>query len=126
MNNRVVTDDKRWPRSVYRDGDEPDARFSLANERTMLAWIRTALGLVAAGVVADAVQLPLPDLLRRIMAGLLVTLGGVTAVGGWLRWARVEQALRRRQPLPAPSLAAVVVGGLAVVTIMTMLAVGFR
>jgi putative membrane protein len=121
-----VTDDKRWPRSVYRTGDEPDARFSLANERTMLAWIRTALGLVAAGVVADAVQLPLPGPLRRVLAGLLVTLGAVAAVGGWLRWARVERALRMRLPLPAPSLAAVIVGGLAVVTVMTLLVIVVR
>jgi putative membrane protein len=126
MNDRAVTDDKRWPRSVYRAGDEPDVRFSLANERTMLAWIRTALGLVAAGVVADAVQLPLPDLLRRILAGLLVVLGAVAAMGGWLRWARVERALRERQPLPAPSLAAVIVGGLAVVTVVTLLVIVVR
>ncbi|MDQ7905703.1 DUF202 domain-containing protein [Phytohabitans sp. ZYX-F-186] len=38
----------RWPSWVYRSGSEPDPRFTLANERTFLAWIRTALGLVAA------------------------------------------------------------------------------
>lgn len=29
---------------------EPDYRFTLANERTFLAWQRTALGLLAAAV----------------------------------------------------------------------------
>ena len=40
----------RWPGYVYGEGEEPDYRFSLANERTFLAWIRTSLGLVAAAV----------------------------------------------------------------------------
>ena len=31
------------------DGEEPDYRFTLANERTFLAWVRTALGLLAGG-----------------------------------------------------------------------------
>ena len=30
-----------------------DYRFILANERTFLAWMRTALGLVAGGVALD-------------------------------------------------------------------------
>ena len=31
---------------------EPDYRFTLANERTFLAWQRTSLGLMAAAVAA--------------------------------------------------------------------------
>lgn len=42
--------DKRWPRSVFGVGDEPDARFTFANERTFLAWIRTSLALLAGAV----------------------------------------------------------------------------
>ena len=30
----------------------PEAQFQLANERTYLAWLRTALALVASGVAA--------------------------------------------------------------------------
>ena len=45
--------DDRWPRSVYHRGTEPDPRFSLANERTFLAWVRTA---VAAGVLVGAAR----------------------------------------------------------------------
>ncbi|WP_041583188.1 YidH family protein [Xylanimonas cellulosilytica] len=44
----------RFPASVYGQGSEPDARFSLANERTFLAWIRTSLALMAGGVAALA------------------------------------------------------------------------
>jgi hypothetical protein len=32
------------------DEQEPDYRFTFANERTFLAWIRTALALIAGGV----------------------------------------------------------------------------
>ena len=38
---------------ISRVGEAPDYRFSLANERTFLAWIRTALGFLAAGVGLD-------------------------------------------------------------------------
>jgi putative membrane protein len=103
---------KRWPRQVYGVGDEPDARFTLANERTMLAWVRTALALVAAGIVVDAINLPLDDGFRRWMSAGLVLLGGIAAAGGWVRWAKAERAMRTATPIPAPTLGAVVVGGL--------------
>ncbi len=38
---------------ISRLGEAPDYRFSLANERTFLAWVRTALGFLAAGVGLD-------------------------------------------------------------------------
>ena len=41
---------RRWPAWVYGVGDDPDPRFSLANERTFLAWIRTGLAFVTAGL----------------------------------------------------------------------------
>ena len=47
--------ERRWPRQVYAVGNEPDPRFTFANERTFLAWIRTALGFLAAGVAIAAV-----------------------------------------------------------------------
>jgi uncharacterized membrane protein YidH (DUF202 family) len=59
---------------VYGVGEEPDARFSFANERTMLAWVRTALGLLAAAVVLDAVPLSMAEPVRRGLAALLVVL----------------------------------------------------
>ena len=50
-----IRTDRRWPRQVYAVGSEPDPRFTFANERTFLAWIRTALGFLAAGVAIAAV-----------------------------------------------------------------------
>ena len=39
---------------VLRGGTEPDPRFTLANERTFLAWIRTSLAFLAGGIAIEA------------------------------------------------------------------------
>ena len=92
---------KRWPGFVYDEGEEPDYRFSFANERTFLAWIRTALALLAAGVAVDVVDLSLSDSAQHTLAVLLVVTGLVTALASWARWALSERAMRRREALPS-------------------------
>lgn len=87
----------RWPSWVYRSGHEPDPRFTLANERTFLAWIRTALGLVAAGVAVKALLDGTP---ARVGAVILVVLGALTPGYAFARWAASERALRHARPLP--------------------------
>lgn len=91
---------KRWPGWVYDEGEDPDYRFSFANERTFLAWLRTGLALIAAGVAIDVVDLSLSDAAERALAGALVALGMVAAMAAWFRWAQSERAMRRNQPLP--------------------------
>ena len=105
----------RRPRWVYDAGDEPDPRFSLANERTFLAWVRTALAMLAGGVALHALGLPETDWVRGVLAVLLIVLGGVVTLLAMVRWARVERAMRTGTQLPAFSLgylltAAVVLG----------------
>jgi putative membrane protein len=117
-----MSTDKRWPAWVYGSGEEPDYRFSFANERTFLAWIRTALALLAGGVALDAINLSIPGDLKKALAALLVALGLVCALVSWLRWARAEQAMRRHEPLPASTLsalltAAVVVAAVAILVV---------
>lgn len=80
--------------------EEPDPRFTLANERTYLAWIRTALALIAAGVALSALSPDLPDGVRQATAVALVTLGVLSAISAHSRWFRVQHALRRARPLP--------------------------
>jgi putative membrane protein len=92
---------RRWPGWVYGEGDEPDYRFSFANERTFLAWIRTALALVAAGVALDVLGLSVAHDVERVAAMTLVALGVVIAAVAWLRWALAERAMRRARPLPS-------------------------
>lgn len=97
-----MTASRRWPGWVYDAGEDPDYRFSFANERTFLAWLRTALALIAAGVAVNAVELPIADAARHVIGALLVVLGALSAVSAWVRWARSERAMRRRTPLPSP------------------------
>jgi putative membrane protein len=98
--------DGRFPRSVYGTGSEPDPRFSLANERTFLAWIRTSLALIAAGVALEGLDLALQPGLRLAASVVLVLLGLLTPVQAWRGWARDERAVRRGEPLAAPTLSA--------------------
>lgn len=97
------TPDTRRPRAVYGVGTEPDVRFSLANERTALAWVRTGLALVAGGValstVASVAGLPV---LIDVVAMIACAAGGLIALSALASWRRVERALRLDQPLPPP------------------------
>jgi len=91
-----------FPREVLDVGTTPDYRFSLANERTFLAWIRTGLALVGGGL---AVAQFLPPLavphLREIFAFGLILVGAACALRAVDHWVRCEIAMRRGQPLPA-------------------------
>jgi putative membrane protein len=89
-----------WPAWVYGSGDSPDPRFSLANERTFLAWIRTSVGLVAGGVVLETLTLDGPSGLQSTLAVSLVLLGLVGAALAWVRWAVAERAMRLDRPVP--------------------------
>jgi putative membrane protein len=95
---------RRWPERVYGQGEEPDPRFTFANERTFLAWIRTSLALLAAGIALDAFVEDVPGWVRTSSALLLVVFGSVCAVVAYFRWMAAETALRRREPLPAAGL----------------------
>jgi inner membrane protein YidH len=95
-----------WPTRLRSRGEDPDPRFSFANERTFLAWIRTALALLAAGIGLEAFAPPLavPGL-RQVLAALLVLAGMATSATAFRRWLRSEEAMRERRSLPAPRLA---------------------
>jgi putative membrane protein len=110
----------RFPRSVYAVGDEPDARASLANERTFLAWIRTGLALAAGGVALEALDLDVQPGLRLAAALVLVALGALAPALAWVRWAAVERALRLRSPLPVSLLGPVVALGTAIASTLVL------
>lgn len=116
----------RFPRSVYGVGEEPDPRFSLANERTFLAWIRTSLALLAAGVALEGLSLPLQPDLRLAASLLLVVLGLLTPLQAWRGWARDERAMRTGTPLPSPALALPLTVGTSVTGVLIVLGVLFR
>ncbi|MGI4894021.1 MAG: YidH family protein [Janthinobacterium lividum] len=110
----------RFPRTVYDAGQEPDPRFSLANERTFLAWIRTSLAMVAAGVALEALSLPLQPDLRFAAASVLVVMGVFAPVQAWWGWSRDERAMRRGEPLAAPLLAAPLAAGTALAAVLVL------
>jgi len=116
----------RFPRWVYGVGDEPDPRFSLANERTFLAWIRTSLAFSAAGVALEALSLPVHPGFRLVAALVLVILGIVAAVQAWWRWGQVERAVRCQAPLPAPVLTGVIAAGCVVTTLLVFVGILLR
>ncbi len=106
----------RKPVSVYGVGSEPDPRFSLANERTALAWLRTGLALVGGGVALTTLG-PFAEAgaFLDVIAAIACVAGGTLAVGALVSWRRAERALRLREPLPTPSALPVLVVGVAVI-----------
>jgi putative membrane protein len=125
VSERGLPEDRRWPRRVYGVGHEPDPRFSFANERTFLAWIRTGLGFLAAGVAIAAVA-RLSDQLRievRAASILLVVCGIGCGVGAFTRWMRNERAMRLDEPLHSSPLLLVLTGGVVAVAVIAFVAV---
>ena len=113
--------DRRYPRWVFARGNEPDPRFSLANERTFLAWIRTSLALIAAGVALEVVTLPVPHVLHGAVGVLLIGLGLVCPVQAWIGWAATERSLRLARPLAPGLLTPVVALGSALAGAMLLI-----
>jgi len=118
-----LTSRTRFPRHVYEVGTEPDPRFTLANERTFLAWIRTGLALIAAGVALEALALPVQPGLRLAASIILLILGLLVPLLSWYTWGRVERALRRSSPLPGSSVGLPVAVGVAAVGVLILLGI---
>ena len=108
----------RWPSWVYGAGSTPDPRFSMANERTFLAWVRTSLALLAGGVALREFVEPF-DIQggRRTLAVIAIATSAAAVVLGYRRWVGAQQAMRLGEPLP-PSLGIpVVAAALAVLAV---------
>jgi putative membrane protein len=108
---------------------EPDVRFTYANERTFLAWNRTALALIATGVAATQL---LPKLQvgwgRRVLGLPLIALGAIVAAESFRHWRANERAMRRGQPLPRSPMPLVLAVGILVVGVVAVVlaAIGTR
>jgi putative membrane protein len=102
----------------------PDYRFTLANERTLLAWLRTALGLVAGGVAMTQFvpDLGFPAGAPVVSVGLLLA-GLATALAGYRRYLRNESAIAAGEPLPASPAAAWVTGLVALLVVALLVLV---
>jgi putative membrane protein len=111
-------------------GATPDYRFSLANERTFLAWIRTGLALVGGGLAVAAIIPPLRwPFVREAIAVALILLGGTVSLRAVDHWARSERAMRLGRPLPRsrfPAALALVIGTGALLLLILIIFSGVR
>ena len=97
-------------------GKEPDCRFSLANERTFLARIRTALAVLAIGILLHQFALHIePRWLVTVLAVLLAVISAFMGIGAYVRWKGMEIAMRHDRPLPSTSLMPVLASAMTVV-----------
>ena len=102
---------------LYDVGEDPDARFTLANERTFLAWIRTSLALVAAGLAVEQLLEFGTHADRLIVALPLMGLGAAAALSSYHHWEQTERAIRLGQALPYSRLPRVLAYGIGLLTI---------
>lgn len=85
-----------WVRSV---GQDPDPRFTLANERTYLAWLTTSLGLLGIGLAVGTL-IPGEPIVLKVVAVLWIVLAIVLLARAVYRWYVLEQAMRQGRALP--------------------------
>jgi putative membrane protein len=113
------------------DGTEPDPRYTFANERTFLAWSRTALALVVAGLGIIQLLPPFPGVPwgRHVLGIPLIVFGAVVAVTAYVEWVKSQWAMRHGKPLPRsvmPKILTVVIFVMAVVSAIVVLASELR
>ena len=111
--------------------DEPDVRFTLANERTFLAWNRTALALVVAGLGIVQLLPPFPGVPwgRHVLGVPLIVLGAAVSVTAYREWRRNQTALRRSEPMPQsvlPRILVLTITGVAALSAMVLLVSAVR
>ena len=103
----------------------PDVRLTYANERTFLAWNRTALALIASGLAATQFLPKFSEPYGRRLLGLpLIALGGYVAIGSYFQWRRNDEAMLHGLPLPRSRMAIVLAVSIGVIaTLSAVLAV---
>ena len=105
---------------------DPDVRFSYANERTFLAWNRTALAMVTAGLAITQLLPPFDVPGGRRMIGLpLIAIGTLVAIASFFQWRRNESAMRAARPLPRSVLPALVAGVVAISAVIALVLAAF-
>jgi putative membrane protein len=111
------------PPSVSRAGQEarpsdPDPRFTLANERTFLAWIRTSLALIAGGLALSQLAKPHSHVLILVSSLALILFGALMSLLGFWHWKRNEALLERGETLGRSGMPALLTQGIALFSVV--------
>ncbi len=110
-----------WLMGCRSEGVEPDYRFTLANERTFLAWIRTALALLGGGLILHQFATRIePSWLRLALSGGLILIAGLLAMGAFFQWSRNQRAMRLDQPLPKGTLVISLAAAMLILALATI------
>jgi putative membrane protein len=105
----------------HDEGHEPDYRFSLANERTFLAWTRTALALLAGGVLLHEFASRMePTWLLGALSVALAIASVILSAGAFLQWRANQVAMRNDRGLPRPHLIGVLAAFTCVLSVVTV------
>jgi len=109
-----------------QSGEEPDYRFTLANERTFLAWVRTALALLAGGVLLEQFATRLEPRIAIVALAIgLAILSSILCTVAYVRWRANEIAMRHARPLPTsiviPMLAAIAAFASGIIAVIELL-----
>ncbi|MBL1099747.1 YidH family protein [Streptomyces coffeae] len=113
------------PERLREEGHTPDYRFSLANERTFLAWLRTAMALVGGGFAVDQFLTDTTRPLRLALSLVLLAGGALCALRAINHWIRCERAMRRGEDLPSSRFPVALALAVGVVALGMVLVVAF-
>jgi len=116
-----MTDDPGAAPDDTAQDEDPDVRFSYANERTFLAWNRTALAMVTAGLAITQLLPPFDVPGGRRLIGIpLIAIGTLVAVASFFQWQRNEAAMRAARPLPKSILPVLVAAAVALSAVIAL------
>ncbi|GAA3366966.1 DUF202 domain-containing protein [Streptomyces antimycoticus] len=123
----AASDVRLWfaPERLREEGGTPDYRFSLANERTFLAWLRTAMALVGGGFAVDQFLPETARPLRLALALVLLAGGALCALRAISHWVRCERAMRRGEDLPMSRFPVVLGLAVGVVALLMVIVAAF-
>lgn len=106
--------------SGTREPDEAqpvDYRFTLANERTFLAWIRTSFGLLAGSIAVETLVTPPPGVAMYTAIAIGMALALILPIAAYRRWRSVERAMEAGRPLPDTRVVPIVAGGVSMAVV---------